>query len=251
MRTVSGVGIALLWASALLAQTPGQKYQQGNALYQQGRYPEAAAAYEEIIRGGYTGGEVTFNLANAYYKQGNMGKAILNYERALRFLPADDDVRHNLQLANLQIVDKIEPAPRLFLWDIWDDIKGAFSLDGITWLCYLLFLIVLAALTAVILARTYALRKAGLLSAIVSGVMFLLSVSILIGKATDANRADEAIVTTAIVTVKNSPDRQSSDAFVLHAGVKVRITESIGEWVRIRLADGKVGWVELGVAEKI
>jgi SH3-like domain-containing protein len=81
--------------------------------------------------------------------------------------------------------------------------------------------------------------------------MLLLSVNILIGKAADANRADEAIVTPAIVTVKNSPDRQSSDAFVLHAGVKVRITESIGEWVRIRLADGKVGWVELGVAEKI
>jgi len=235
----------------VLAQTPVQKYQQANAFYQQGRYADAAIAYEEIIRAGYTGGEVTFNLANAYYKEGNMGKAILNYERALRFLPSDDDVRHNLQLANLQVIDKIEPAPRLFLWDLWDDVKGAFSLDGITWLTYLLFLLVLAALTAIILARTYALRKAGLLSAIVSGVLLLMSVSVLIGKAADTNRADEAIVTRPVVTVKNSPDPRSSDAFVLHAGVKVRVTESIGEWVRIRLADGKVGWVEQGMAEKI
>jgi len=251
MRTLLGTGVLILWASTLIAQTPGHKFQQGNALYQQGRYPEAAVAFEEVLRAGYTGGELVFNLGNAYYKQGNMGKAILNYERALRFLPADDDVRHNLQLANLQIVDRIEPTPRLFLWDMWDDVKGAFSLDGITWITYLLFLVVLTALTVVILARTYATRKTGLLSAIAGGALLLLSASILIGKVTDANRSDDAVVTTTIVTVKNSPDPKSSDAFVLHAGVKVRITESVGEWVRIRLADGKVGWVEQGVAEKI
>ena len=31
-----------------------------------------------------------------------MGRAILNYERALRYIPGDDDLRHNLQLANLR-----------------------------------------------------------------------------------------------------------------------------------------------------
>jgi tetratricopeptide (TPR) repeat protein len=251
MKRAFGVIIAILWTSALIAQTPGQKFQQANSLYQQGKFSEAASAYEEILRSGYTGGALTFNLANAYYKQGNMGKAILNYERTLRFLPGDDDVHHNLQLANLQIVDKIEPAPRLFLWDLWEDIKAAFSMDGITWTSYLLLLVVLAALTMVILARTYAMRKAGLLTTIIGGVLFVLSVIILVGKVADADRPDDAIVTTAIVTVKNSPDAQSTDAFVLHAGVKVRITESIGEWVRIRLADGKVGWIGLGIAERI
>ena len=96
----------------------GPAVQQGNSLYQQGKFAEAVAAYEAILQAGYTGGELSFNLGNAYYKQGNMGKAILHFERALRFLPADDDVRHNLQLANLQIVDRIDPAPRLFLWDM-------------------------------------------------------------------------------------------------------------------------------------
>jgi tetratricopeptide (TPR) repeat protein len=251
MRTLILVVLAAFCAPLAIAQTADQKFQQGNALYQQGRYAEAVVAYEEIIRAGYTSGALAFNLGNAYYKQGLMGKAILNYERAIRFMPGDDDVRHNLYLANLQIVDKIEPAPRLFLWDLWDDIKEAFSLDGITWITYLFFLLVSAALTLIILARSYAARKAGLLSAMLCGLLLLLSVSILVGKATDVNRADDAVITVAIVTAKNSPDQKSSDAFVLHAGVKVRITESIGEWVRIRLADGKVGWVELGVAERI
>ncbi len=251
MRKLILLAAALFSAQLLLAQTAEHQFQQGNALYQQGDYAAAAAAYEKILQAGYTGGELTFNLANAYYKQGQMGRAILYYERALRFLPGDGDVRHNLELANMQIVDKIEPAPRLFLWDMWDDVKDAFSLDGITWMTYLFFVLVAAAGTIVILARSYTIRKAGLLGILTGGVLLFVSASILIGKAAEVSRADDAVITAAIVTVKNSPDPKSSDAFVLHAGVKVRITESIGEWVRIRLADGKIGWVQLEMAERI
>ena len=70
-------------------------------------------------------------------------------------------------------------------------------------------------------------------------------------KLSDVTRGDEAILQSAIVTVKNSPDAKSSDAFVLHGGVKVEIVDRIGEWAKIRLADGKVGWMEGNVAEVI
>ena len=64
----------------------------------------------------------------------------------------------------------------------------------------------------------------------------------------DANSTDEAVVIATIATAKNSPDPQSSDAFVIHAGLKVRVTDAIGEWIRIRLVDGKVGWVRDQIA---
>jgi tetratricopeptide (TPR) repeat protein len=238
-------------AHGLHAQTVEQRYQQGNALYQQGKFAEAAVAYESILKAGYTGGEICFNLGNAYYKQGNMGKAILNFERALRFLPADDDVRHNLQLANLQIVDRIDPAPRLFLWDWWEGIKDVFSLNAITWLAWFMVVLFLGSIALILLARTYSLRKAGLIASIVTGVFLLVAGSILGGKIVDANSNEEAVVTATITTAKNSPDPKSSDAFVIHAGLKVRITDSIGQWIRIRLVDGKVGWVEIKSAERI
>jgi len=41
------------------------------------------------------------------------------------------------------------------------------------------------------------------------------------------------------------------DAFVIHEGLKVRITDAVGEWVRIALPDGKVGWVLQTTAERI
>jgi len=233
------------------AQTVEQRYQEGNALYQQGKYAEAVAAYESILQAGYTGGEICFNLGNAYYKQGNMGKAVLHFERALRFLPADDDVHHNLQLANLQIVDRIDPAPRLFIWDWWDGITHAFSLNSITWLTWLAVVLFLGSIVLILLARTFAIRKAGFIAAIVTGGVLLIMATILGGKIVDTNSTEDAVVVVTIATAKNSPDPKSSDAFVIHAGLKVRITDSIGEWIRIRLADGKVGWMEIKSAERI
>jgi SH3-like domain-containing protein len=54
-----------------------------------------------------------------------------------------------------------------------------------------------------------------------------------------------------IVTVKNSPDAKSSDAFVLHGGVKVQLIDSVGGWSKVRIADGKVGWLEASAVEVI
>jgi tetratricopeptide (TPR) repeat protein len=252
MRQLRKTIILLFCAwSVVLAQGPEQAFQRGNALYQQGKFTEAAGVYEEIIKSGSVSGELLFNLGNAYHKAGNMGKAILQYERALRLMPGDDDLRHNLQLENLLIVDKIESTPRLFLWDWWDGIKEGLSLRAYTWITYVAYVLLIVSIALVVLARSFAVRKAGFIAAFCTGVLFVLLLSVLVGKGMDAGRTDEAVVIAGITTIKNSPDATSSDAFVLHAGVKVRITDSVNSWIKIRLADGKVGWMEKSAAEVI
>ena len=46
------------------------------------------------------------------------------------------------------------------------------------------------------------------------------------------------------VSVKSSPDKASTDLFVLHEGTKVRTVSELGDWREIVIADGKKGWVE-------
>jgi tetratricopeptide (TPR) repeat protein len=233
------------------AQTPEQLFADANQLYQQGKFPEARASYERILSSGYAAGELSYNLGNACYKEGDIPHAILNYERALRRISGDDDVRHNLQIANLMIIDKIEPTPRIFIWEYWDGVKNWFTMTGVTLVVYAWFVLFAASLAVVALARTYALRKIAFLTAAGTFVVCLFFTVVLFDKKSDLVRSDLAIVVSQIVTVKNSPDPMSSDAFVLHGGVKVQITDRFTTWMKIRLADGKVGWMDGGAAEVI
>ena len=233
------------------AQSPEHAFDQANLLYQQSRFGEARDAYEAILHEGFVSGELYYNLGNAYYKTGDLGKAILNFERALKFMPNDDDLKHNLQLANLMIADRIEATPRLFLWDYWDGIKSAFSLRLLTWMSYGVFVLLFIFICAGILARTYRLRRFAVFGGSIDAVILIILVVLLVGKIGEVTRANSAVVTAKITTAKNSPDPKSSDAFVLHSGVKLTITDSVNDWLKVRLADGKVGWLEMGAAEVI
>ena len=53
----------------------------------------------------------------------------------------------------------------------------------------------------------------------------------------------EAIVLQPKVDVKSAPDEAGTDVFTLHQGVKVGIVDRSLSWIKIRLADGKVGWM--------
>jgi hypothetical protein len=196
-------------------------------------------------------GPLYYNLGNAYYRTGNIPRAILNYERALRLMPGDDDLRHNLQLANMMITDKIEPTPRLILWDYFEAVKNAFTLEAVTWLSYAGFLLLVGSICVFVLGRTYLIRKIGLWASMASVVVLGVFLVLFSVKVTDISRTNEAVVTASIVTVKNSPDEKSSDAFVLHGGVKVQIVDQLSTWVKVRLADGKVGWMEAKESERI
>lgn len=242
--------LAVVIALPLYAETPEQLFDGANQAYRQAKYSEAIKKYEQILDGNING-EVYYNLGNAYYKSGNIGKAILHYERAMKWLANDDDVRHNLQLANLMIIDRIEAVPGLFVWEWWDAIKSACTLNGITWLAYMFFVGVIGAVIVAMLAPSYAWRRAAFFAGTASLLLLIFSVTIFVAKLDALQRTVSAILTANITTVKNSPDMNSTDAFVLHSGIKVSIIDTVNNWFKIRLADGKIGWMEQTAAEII
>jgi SH3-like domain-containing protein len=49
----------------------------------------------------------------------------------------------------------------------------------------------------------------------------------------------------AAVNVKSTPAKNGTDLFILHEGTKVEITDgAMKDWKRVKVADGKDGWVE-------
>lgn len=66
-----------------------------------------------------------------------------------------------------------------------------------------------------------------------------------------AEKERPAIVFAEVVSVKSEPTNNSEDAFVLHEGTKVYVTEEVDNYKKIVLADDNVGWIESSAIKEL
>lgn len=219
------------------------QFDQANQLYRNGEFQKAASMYEQIVKNGYGSPELYFNLGNSYFKLKNIPASILNYERAKRLAPHDEDISYNLRLANLRVVDKIEPVPTLFLFDWWRSFINLLSAEGWAFACIISIWLLMISWMVFLVVRSFLVRR----MAFLLGTIMVVVAAFSFTGGFQQNRIEQstrdAIVFNPSVPVKSAPDPQSVDLFVIHEGVKVEMLDTVGEWRKIRLADGKIGWI--------
>jgi hypothetical protein len=242
MAIVLILGVVTILPANTSVEGAESAFREGNNLFQQGDYDGAILIYEDIITGGYLSGSLYYNLGNAYYRTGDVARAILNYERARRKIPDDEDLRYNIGMARMATVDQIEPIPRLFVWDYWDSIKSSFSLSSLILIGFFAYLAVLASIAVFVLARNPGARRYSLPAGFCSFALLLLVLVLLTVRISSLENRDQGVIMVEIADVKNAPDEDGPDAFVLHPGTLVKITDRVGDWMQVRLEDGKVGW---------
>jgi tetratricopeptide (TPR) repeat protein len=218
-------------------------FEEANRLYLEQKYDAAISRYESVIKNGFESGEIYFNLGNAYFKAGKIQNAILNYERAKRIMPNDDDVNFNLQLANIQLVDKVETIPELFIYRWAESLLTMFSLETMIWMIYSLFLAVLGSFSLFLFSRTYERKRYSLMSGMILSFFLLLGIANFLIQSYRESNSEFAIVMTDVANIKSAPDSKGNDLFVIHRGIKVQVLDSVNKWRKVRLADGKVGWI--------
>jgi tetratricopeptide (TPR) repeat protein len=215
-----------------------------NAAYAEGRWNDALAGYEDISAMGWESASLYCNMGDAFFKDGNIGKAILFYERSLKLDPSYSDARHNLELLNSMIQDRIDPVPE-FILKVWArDI--CYLMDSDSWAAvFLVFLaITLAMALLFILAPGTGGRRAGFFTGLVTLLLALFSILFSLWQKNEYMSTDKAIVTRPVASVKSSPSSESAtDLFVLHEGTKVTIIDEVGTWNNVELADGRQGWL--------
>lgn len=235
--------LAFLIFQSATAEEALIQFEQANELYRKGDFAKAIGAYEQILAHGYEAPELYYNLGNAYFKIDDIPPAILAYERAKRLFPTDEDISYNLHLANMRVIDNVEPLPQLFFVEWWRSIVNTFSSD--TWAAIGivgLWCISFGLATLLLFARTV-VRRLAFLSASISLVLVLISFAAMMERSSIEESDYFGIVFTSSVLVKSAPDEHSTDLFMLHGGVKVEVLDSVANWKKIRLADGKVGWL--------
>jgi pentatricopeptide repeat protein len=219
---------------------------QGNKYYQDKQYDKAVDAYQEMISAGFEGTSLYYNLGDSYYREGKLGLAILYYEKALRLSPGNGDVIHNLKIANARTIDKIEALPQFFLFEWWESILAALSITGWTLTVYIFYIILLLSIGLYFFARRGGLQRFAVYTGFVSIILLIVTSTLLAVKLNREMNVKSAIVIAQSAPVKLSPDETSNDAFIIHEGLKVRELNSVGDWIDIKLEDGKEGWIQKG-----
>ena len=236
--------LTLLVAFTAIAGTGHAALDSANAAYSQGNYDKAAKLYEEVLASGVEAPELYYNLGNAYYKLNKIGLSILNYERAKKMAPGDEDVLHNLELANNRVRDQIDPVPQLFIEEWKSGFLNLFTATGWSVVCIVLFFAFLLMTALFITGKNSSTRQTGFWA----GIVFLVFTTTAFFMARRQNtltiESQEAVVTISSVTVKGSPNEKGTKLFVLHEGTKVEIEDTDGSWVEVKIPNGNSGWVQ-------
>ena len=244
-RGVIGCWVLRFWPLTvfLLASIPlcsqaahaSAAFDAANKLYEEGKFAEAATAYETLVKTGQTSAALYFNLGNAFFKSGQIGRAIAAYRQAEQLTPRDPDLRANLQFARNQT-----PRPTLMptRWQRW---LGRLTLNewtvlaaGAVWL-WLLLLAVLQwrpALTPTLRAYAFSLAiAAGLLCACAAATL------------RESCFVRTAIVITGEAEVRYGPLAESPIAFTVHDGAELRVLDQKDEWLQLSIDPRRIGWL--------
>ncbi len=218
------------------------QYNKGNEAYMKGDYESALNHY--LVAEPHTEGfAINYNLGNAYFKLGEIPESILHYERALRFEPSNEDALYNLSLANDLIVDKIEvlPKSKLNIW--WRTFRYGLGPDGWAKLCILLSIVGISLLLLFYLSGAVTWRRLGFFGGIFALIFGVLAYTLAVSAENFRYGEKAAVVFTDKVDVKGEPRGGSLNVFVLHAGTKVDLLNTEGEWFEVRIASGARGWI--------
>ncbi len=224
---------------------------QGNDFYQNKQYEEAIKSYESILHQGYISSDLFYNLGNAYFRMGHLGKSILYYEKALKISPSNDDAIYNLKIANARTVDKIQEIPPLFFIKWWNILLSAFTSSTWQIIIIIIYLFLLTCIGLYFLIRNLQIQKFAFVFGMLNVAALILAVILFISSINRESFSNNGILISSVISAKISPDQQSNDAFVIHEGIKFEIEDKVGTWTKIKLSDGKIGWIPEGSFEEI
>jgi tetratricopeptide (TPR) repeat protein len=222
-------------------------FAKANEAYTREDYATAREGYEKLISHGQGGPDVLYNLGTTYLAQGELGRAVLSLERAWKQGGRAPDLEANLALARAQQKDKVEGAAveedfvtRVVKATPGEVVAGVFL--G-AWVAAFGLLLMFRFLKPG--GRAWVLVLAGLALTVAMPSGALLAAHIWVERT-----LHEAVVLSRTLVARELPKGDAKVLFEVHEGLKIRLLEDAGRYVRIRLPNGLEGWTEReGVAE--
>ncbi len=243
--------IILMFSLVAYSQEVNKLFAEGNTFYKEENYTRAVGVYLAIEEQGMESDDLYFNIANCYYKMNKVAPAIYYYEKALKVNPANADAKANLAFAKRMTIDVIEELPKTFLQRFSANIIQKLPFD--TWAIMAVIASFLASLLFLLYYfSTSSTKKLFYFNTSIFAV-FIIIVTVFFAynnfKTVQKDRV--AIIFSPKVEIMNAPSASSDEIFELHEGTKVIVLDKLDNWKKIKIADGKTGWIYADALKEI
>lgn len=235
--------LLLIITNFVTAQNVDSLFVTANNLYKEGKFEEAIEKYKKVESQELVSSELYYNLGNSYYKLNKVGPSIYYYEKALKINPLNEDVKNNLVFAKRLALDNIEELPKTMLQKFNKNYLQKLSYNQ-----WAIVVVVFSFLASILFLLFYfadvpSKKRFYFVTSIISFMLLIASLSITYHQYNSSINKVEAIVFAEKTDVRNAPTLNSEEVFILHEGTKVLVLDAVDNWKKIKLADGKIGWI--------
>lgn len=232
----------LLISQVFFAQS---SFEKGNDLYQNGKYQQAIAEYENIIKEDkQQSPELYYNLGNCYYKLNKVAPSIYNYEKALVLKPGDPQTLNNLKFAKKRTIDEIKEVPKVGFAKLIQNFTGIFDYNTWAKISVAIAFVFLLSFIGYYFSQLTLVKRIYFIGMFVLLLALLLSVAAGMAEKDHFDNDRPAIVFAEICEVRSEPQKAGSAIILLHEGAKVYVIETLDKWKKIELTDGTEGWID-------
>lgn len=225
----------LIFAGRIFAADFASDFSAANKFYAEGKFPEAATAYETVLNSGGVSPNLLFNYGNAEFKSGNLGKAIAAWRRAALLAPRDADVRANLEFARNRVQGSTAPESR------WEDWLGDLTLNEWTALAAIAFWLTLALFAATQIRPALKITLRGLArGAVVVTIFFCACLG---AAATIHFSKSVAVVVLPDAVARSGPFDDAQRSFTVHDGAELAVLDQRNGWLQVTDGSGRIGWL--------
>lgn len=233
-----------LFTVLLCTAQSNKLFDEATAAYNSGEYEKAIAFYTDILDDGEHSAAVYYNLGNSYYKLNKIAESIYFYEKALLLSPNDEEVKTNLSYAQNMTIDAIDTIPETGLSKLYKSVTGKLTFDQWAYLAVALIIIFVLLYILFYYANSSTLKRWSFIGSILALFICIIAIVFAFIQRSDFKDLQPAIIFAEESSIKSEPNVSSQQVFEIHAGTKVNVLDQLDEWNKIKLADGKTGWIQ-------
>jgi len=230
------------YTSCLKMQAQDNKtlFQTANSYYQNKQYGEAEKIYLLLVQKDAQNINAYYNLGNTYFHQNQYAYAIWSYEKALKLQPDNKYILHNIEETNNKLFSKVEFSKAFFVTQQLKQMAHRRSSSG--WSMLMLLTLWLGVLLYCIhfFTTNRTAYRMGLITLIIS----MLFAGFTYNAFRREHDTDYAIVLQPNAYLKSAPVESLNTATALQTGIKVQIIDTDKDWMKVKLPNDKIGWIE-------